>query len=473
MNRGVMKAATLLSIAPLFSLAVPAFTYASPSVINGLVISLDSRGGSTISGTTWSAQDGTSQNATLQSSSQYDSSNQYVTMNDSTSPNYAALGNGSAIGDALNPSGDMTVEAWVKFNNIHTGTGWNIVATKWFQTSTGTAGCSSGTFHFGLKAGYPNIYITGSGGQNLSGPTLITSGTWHQLAFTVINPSDKNGSSSDVTGTLALYLDGALQISVNGSTVYQTPNTSCHFNLGDGRSTGSLGIDGGLEKFRMYNRALSASEINKNYRADANIHSLPAAPFNTVIPTISGPAKYAAVETGTSGTWLNSPTSYGYQWSRSPSSSGTYSAISGATSVTYTTTASDVGKFLKISVGATNSSGTIFETSTATAVIEKSGVNLSFTSANQFPVYRTINNLNVATSGIAGTVTFKVDGKLISGCRNLPSVSGNSYIAQCPWKPSVHKSVDLTATFTPTDSNYLSNVGSLYRIQVVARTNKR
>lgn len=461
----------LLFIAP-FQFAVSSnYSYASPPVTSGLTISLDARGGSTISGTTWAGQDGTSNSATLQSSTQYDAVNQYVTMNDSTSPNYAALGFGTS-GDALNPRGDMTVETWVKFNTVNTG-GWNIVATKWFSSATGTSGCSPGTFHFGLKSGYLNVYTTGAGGQNLSGPTLVTNGTWHQLAFTIINPSDRNGSSLDANGTLAIYLDGSLQNSVSGTTVYQTANTACHFNLGDGRSTGSLGITGGMEKFRMYNRALSAAEINKNYRADANIHSLAAAPFNTIIPEITGPAKYASVETGTTGTWINTPTSYSYQWSRASTSSGIYSAITGATSATYTTTSTDVGKFLKISVGATNSSGTIYETSSATSIIEKSGVQLTFSSANQSPVYRTNNVLSVATSGVAGKVTFTVDGKQIPGCRNVPSSASNSYIAQCSWKPSVHKAVSLTASFIPSDSNYLSSLERISRIQVIARTNKR
>lgn len=444
---------------------------ASPPVLDGLTVSLDSRGGSTISGSTWSGQDGTTNNATLQTSTQYDATNQYITMNDSTSPNYASLGFGTS-GDAINPIGDMTVEVWVKFNTVHTSN-WNIFATKWFAGPSTNTGCTNSSFHFGLLYGKVNVYTSGAGGRNINGTTTIANNSWHQFAFTMVNPSNRNGSSANLNGTLSVYVDGVLENTATGTNVYQTIDIGCELILGDGRSSGLLGIDGGLEKFRMYNRALSAAEINKNYRADANIHALPAAPYNTVIPGIVGPHTYAATDTGTVGTWINSPSSWSYQWYRASTANGTYSGISGANSLTYTTVAADVGKFLKFSVASSNSSGTIHETSTATSVITKSGVPLSFSISNPLPVYRTTNNLTVATSGIAGSVTFKADGKQIAGCRNISSNSGNSYIATCPWKPSIHKAFNFTAVFTPTDTNYISGTTSLNSVHVRARTTKR
>lgn len=444
---------------------------ASPPVTNGLAVSLDSRGGSTISGTTWFGQDGTSLNATLQNSSQYDSGNQYITMNDSTAPNYASLGKGTN-GDAINKAGDLTVEIWAKINNVH-AMGWNILATKWFTGPSTNNGCANQTFHFGLLNTKLNVYTTGVGGQNINGTTSITSGTWHQFAFTMVNPSNRSGSSVDTNGTLRVYLDGVQQVMVTGSTVYQTSDNGCELILGDGRSSGLLGIDGGMEKFRLYNRALTADEINKNYRADANIHSLAASPYNTIAPMVSGPAIYNAPETGTAGTWLNSPTSWAYQWSRATTAGGTYSAIGSATALTYITTSSDVGKYLKFTVAATNSSGTFYETSTATSIVTKASVPLSFSLSNPLPIYRTLNNLTISTSGIAGSVTFRADSKQIPGCRNVAANAGNSYIATCPWRPSVHKPFVLTAVFTPVDSNYLGDSKILNSVHVAPRSGKR
>lgn len=464
-------ALSTIAIAMVSVLTPVNWAIASPPVTNGLTASLDSRGGTTIAGSTWSAQDGTTKNATLQTSTQYDAENQYITMNDNTSPNYATLGKGIA-GDAINPPGDLTVEAWVYINTVH-GAAWNIVATKWFRGPNSSTGCAEGTFHLGFRYGKPNIYTTGAGGQNLNGTTTITNGTWHQIAFTIINPSDRNGSSSNTNGTLRLYLDGEQQNSVTGSTVYQTADDTCEMILGDYRSTGSLGINGGLEKFRMYNRALSADEINRNYRADANIHSLTAGPYNTVIPEISGAAMYTATETGTTGNWLNVPTSYSYQWHRSATVNGTFLPIAGATALTYITTSADVGKYLKFSVGATNAKGTFYETSTATSSIAKASAPLSFSLANTLPIYRTSNTLTVTTSGITGKVSFKANGKRIPGCKNVLSNASNSYSASCPWKPNVHSPFNLTALFTPTDSNYLTETKALTTSHVARRNTSR
>jgi hypothetical protein len=455
------------------NLFFPSWSHAAISVTSNLAVSLDSISASNFSGTTWSSQDGTSYNATLQSAGQYDSANHIVTMNDTTTPNYASLGKGSS-GDAINKAGDLSVEVWAKFNHVHT-TAWNIVATKWFTGPSTNSSCTNQTFHFGLKLGVANIYTTGAGGQNLSGTTTVTDNTWHQLVFTMINPSDKSGSSLNTNGTLSLYLDGALENSVTGLTVYQVSDPGCELLLGDGRSSGSLGIDGGLEKFRLYNKALTAAEVNQNYRADAqNInHTMPAGPYATLDPVISGPATYTKTETGTSGTWINGVTSYSYQWSRSATSTGSYTAISGATAQAYVTASADVGNYLKLTVGATNASGTFYDTSIASPQISKAGITMGLTVTNQLPFYRSTNNISASTGGQAGKVSFTLLGKAIPGCKSIASNVSNSYTATCPWKPSQHGLVSVIATFTPTDSNYLTAIKTLGPVAVSARSGNR
>ncbi len=77
----VKRAASIsaaFTVVSLFSPLHPAS--ASPPILDGLTVSLDSRGGSTISGSTWFGQDGTTKNATLQTSTQYDAGNQYITI---------------------------------------------------------------------------------------------------------------------------------------------------------------------------------------------------------------------------------------------------------------------------------------------------------------------------------------------------------------------------------------------------------
>ncbi|NBT87226.1 MAG: DUF932 domain-containing protein, partial [Flavobacteriaceae bacterium] len=54
------------------------------------------------------------------------------------------------------------------------------------------------------------------------------------------------------------------------------------------------------------------------------------APVNTVAPVVSGTAATGETLSCTTGTWINSPTSYAYQWYRNNTTS-----IGGATSSTY------------------------------------------------------------------------------------------------------------------------------------------
>ena len=92
-----------------------------------------------------------------------------------------------------------------------------------------------------------------------------------------------------------------------------------------------------------------------------------AAPVNTAVPVISGTAQSGQTLTASSGTWQNSPTSYGYQWSRCNSSCTT---IGGATSASYQATDTDVGAKLQVTVTASNSGGSTPATSAQTATVQ-------------------------------------------------------------------------------------------------------
>ena len=69
------------------------------------------------------------------------------------------------------------------------------------------------------------------------------------------------------------------------------------------------------------------------------------------------------------GSWLDSPTSYAYQWQDCDGSGSSCSTISGATQSTYTLTSSDVGHTMRAVVTATNSAGSASATSAQTTVV--------------------------------------------------------------------------------------------------------
>ena len=131
--------------------------------------------------------------------------------------------------------------------------------------------------------------------------------------------------------------------------------------------------------------SLTASQVGDGtYAAAADVVrsfavwqlSLPA---NTLAPSISGTAKVATQLTGSPGTWGGYPapsTPYAYAWfsctgsgSASATKPSNCTAISGATASTFTPTSTQVGKYLRLKVTASNTSGSTFYFSAATAKV--------------------------------------------------------------------------------------------------------
>jgi hypothetical protein len=84
---------------------------------------------------------------------------------------------------------------------------------------------------------------------------------------------------------------------------------------------------------------------------------LPAAPVDTTAPGISGTAQQGDTLTVTNGAWINNPTAYSYVWQDCSGSGTGCVTISGAAATTYTLQASDVGKYVSVTVTASNTGG--------------------------------------------------------------------------------------------------------------------
>ena len=95
----------------------------------------------------------------------------------------------------------------------------------------------------------------------------------------------------------------------------------------------------------------------------------PPPPANTDLPTISGSAQDGQTLSSTTGTWTNSPTSFGYQWRRCDSGGANCANIGGATASTYQLASADIGSTVRVSVTATNAGGSTSAASNQTAVV--------------------------------------------------------------------------------------------------------
>jgi hypothetical protein len=170
-------------------------------------------------------------------------------------------------------------------------------------------------------------------------------------------------------------------------------------------------------------------------------------PANTAVPTISGTTTFGETLTSTTGTWSNSPTSYTYQWSRSATSGGSYTSIPTAINSTYRLEADDVGQYLKVTVTATNASGSASATSAATAQITKATPTFSAWSN----VTKTFGDANYTVT--APTVTGSIPGSFSYSSSNTGVIS----ISSSTFTVAGGGSTTITATFTPTDTvNYNS-----------------
>jgi hypothetical protein len=84
---------------------------------------------------------------------------------------------------------------------------------------------------------------------------------------------------------------------------------------------------------------------------------LPAAPVDTTAPGITGTTQQGNTLTVSNGAWNNNPTAFTYAWQDCGTSGATCSAIASATSTTYTLQGSDVGKYVSVTITASNSGG--------------------------------------------------------------------------------------------------------------------
>ncbi|HEY3760066.1 MAG TPA: CAP domain-containing protein [Solirubrobacteraceae bacterium] len=128
-----------------------------------------------------------------------------------------------------------------------------------------------------------------------------------------------------------------------------------------------------------------------------------APPRNIISPTIIGAPVEHSVLFANPGSWANEPTSYSYRWLRCDTSGSGCVPIADVTSDAYEVAAPDVGSTLRLEVAATNSGGSTFVITPATAVVSTSidsGTGAVFTTA--YPTYTLDDGSSGARSKSSG-----------------------------------------------------------------------
>jgi hypothetical protein len=176
---------------------------------------------------------------------------------------------------------------------------------------------------------------------------------------------------------------------------------------------------------------------------------LPAPPVVLFAPQISGTAMQGQTLTTDNGTWLDSPTSYGYQWQDCDTNGLNCANISGATANTYTLTGNDVGNTIRVLVTASNSGGSASASSAQTNTVQ--GIPAP---------------TNTAPPAISGTTT---QGQTLSTSNGTWTGSPTSYSYQ--WQDCDTNGASCTNISGANSSSYAltaADVGNTIRVVVTA-----
>jgi len=110
--------------------------------------------------------------------------------------------------------------------------------------------------YFRVEAGRLHLSIRAAGSQrNVWGLTLLSSDRWHHVVATF-----------DATGMMRVFLNGVLDGTAGPFLPIDNQGDAMRFGI-HGAPPGSLFYRGILDEVRIYNRALSASEIRANFNA--------------------------------------------------------------------------------------------------------------------------------------------------------------------------------------------------------------
>lgn len=181
------------------------------------------------------------------------------------STNYVNVGNNSAF--SFESYNKFTISAWVRapanysVDGIIASKRTDSPATDWRGYELGVLG-STGKLYFVAQ------YVCCGGTTNmiLSGSTNLRDGRWHHVTLTF---------DGQVAGTYAanvsLYVDGVAETKTVSSDLLKTGSilNSAPFMIGSKAGTADLPFNGTIDEVRIYNRALSTTEITNLYTSGA------------------------------------------------------------------------------------------------------------------------------------------------------------------------------------------------------------
>jgi hypothetical protein len=158
---------------------------------------------------------------------------------------------------------DFTVEVWIKYNIISTTQSTCIIS----KTDSGLAA----GWGYGIRTDTSSrVYMeVGNGTTSLNSPKYtVTTNTWYQIVGVFTNVS---------SNSIALYVNGVSQGTPTSHSFTSVKNTTHDLSIGSfDNNIGNFGqwFNGKLGIVRIYNSALSASDVSKNFEANRGIYGI-------------------------------------------------------------------------------------------------------------------------------------------------------------------------------------------------------
>lgn len=193
----------------------------------------------------------------------------------------------------------------------------------------------------------------------------VTFGTAEADAWQDVDQTTPNGSVTTSYSTTNATPSTTLASSTSGNVVraaanlgqstwnYAAGQTLVNKLISSGYSIGVQQTAAGGSKTMTW-----TGETNPYVQHVFEINAVPPAPTNSIAPAITGTVQVGQVLTCSNGTWTSSPTSYSKQWKRADDSGFTTNVTNiGTDSSTFTLTASELGKYVRCTVTATNAGG--------------------------------------------------------------------------------------------------------------------
>ena len=189
---------------------------------------------------------------------------QALQMDNSQNAQYAIAPATSSLDVGAGANG-LTIEFWIKPNDVG-----NLQPLVEWNSGTGTGSDQGIGVHFWLavqqgNGGFGSLYynLREANGNNHAGSTnihVVSAGSWQHVALTY----DKTAGG----GTATIYVNGVVQVQNTNVGVF-TPQTTYPLNFGVRTAPQFYSYNGALDEVSIYNRALTAAEINAIVSADS------------------------------------------------------------------------------------------------------------------------------------------------------------------------------------------------------------